>query len=458
MPDVTNLNWRSAPGGRKDGFWEALRHWLVPGIGVKRWLGVMILGTALIGLGVAIILLDIYRAYPESNLLPVFSLMALPRWLRALAFGAAGLTLLLLGMIRLNRALLAPYMRPGRPVARAVAEHRRLGRGPKIVAIGGGNGLATLLRGLKEHTGNLTAIVSVADDGGSSGRLRRSLGIPPPGDLRNCLAALSDDEDLLTQLFRYRFAQEDELDGHAFGNLFIAALTGVTGSFDEGLLEAAHILGIRGQVLPATLADVALVADKTPMMDAQAIRIQGESRIPDMPGRVRAVHLEPNDPPAYPGSIKAVLAADMIVLGPGSLYTSVLPNLLVPDLAKAVRASRGLKVQVCNIANQLGETDGYDAAAHLAALEDQLGRGLIEMLLVNDRLDVPAPEAVHYVPPPATALGSASVFASDLVDPQRPWRHDPAKLAAALIQILEERTGPLESAMPIGEAVHPGLN
>jgi len=153
---------------------------MVPGLGVKRWFAVAILGTALIGLGLAIILLDIYRANPESNLLPVFSLLVLPRWLRAVVFGAAGVALLLLGMYRLNRALLAPYMRPGRPVAQAVAEHRRLGRGPKIVAIGGGNGLATLLRGLKERTGNLTAIVSVADDGGSSGRLRRSLGILPP--------------------------------------------------------------------------------------------------------------------------------------------------------------------------------------------------------------------------------------------------------------------------------------
>jgi uncharacterized cofD-like protein len=326
------------------------------------------------------------------------------------------------------------------------------------VAIGGGHGLATLLRGLKEQTGNLTAIVSVADDGGSSGRIRRSLGIPPPGDLRNCLAALSDDEDLLTQLFQYRFAQGEELDGHAFGNLFIAALTRVTGSFDEGLLEAAHILGIRGQVLPATLADVALVADKTPVMDAHSVRIQGESRIPGMPGRVRTVHLEPNDPPAYPGAIKAILAADMIVLGPGSLYTSVLPNLLVPDLGKAVRASRGFKVHVCNIANQPGETDGYDAAAHLAALEDHVGRGLVDTLLVNDRLDIPAPEPVKYVPPPTKALTSTSVYSTDLVDPQRPWRHDPGKLAAALIQMLEERTGPLVSAPPLGEADLPGLN
>jgi len=202
---------------------------------------------------------------------------------------------------------------------------------------------------------------------------------------------------------------------------------------------------------------VALFADKTPLADAQAIRIQGESRIPGMPGRVRTVHLEPNDPPAYPGAIKAILAADMIVLGPGSLYTSVLPNLLVPDLAKAVRASRAFKVQVCNIANQPGETDGYSALAHLKAVEDHVGRGLVEMLLVNDRRDIPAPETVSFVPPPSSGL-SVSVFATDLVDPQRPWRHEPAKLAAALIQMLEERTGPLETLAPLGEAIQPGLN
>ncbi|MCK4693330.1 MAG: YvcK family protein, partial [Anaerolineales bacterium] len=281
--------------------WRRLGRWLKPGLGVKRWLLVLVVGTTLIGLGLAVLLLDIYRAYPESPWLALLSLSALPRWLRALVLSLAGLSLLLIAVFSLNRTLLAPYIRPGKSVVEAVAQHRRLERGPKIVTIGGGTGLSTLLRGLKRHTGNLTAIVTVTDDGGSSGRLRRSLGLPPPGDIRACIAALSDDEDLLTQLFQYRFVEGDELNGHSFGNLFIAALAGVTGSFDQGIMEAARILSIRGKVLPSTLKDVTLVADKIPSLASEAFRIKGESLIPETSGRIRRVHLEPNDPPAYPG-------------------------------------------------------------------------------------------------------------------------------------------------------------
>ncbi len=414
----------------------------------------MVLGTALIGLGLAYILLDIYRANPDSNLLATISLTALPRWARAVLLGAAGAACLLLGGFRLNRTLLAPYVRPGKPVVDAIAEHRRLGRGPKVVALGGGNGLATLLRGLKEHTTNLTAIVTVADDGGSSGRLRRELGLPPPGDVRNCLAALSDDEDLLTQLFQYRFMEGGDLEGHSFGNLFIAALAGVTGSFDRGVLEAGRVLRIRGQVLPATLSDVALVADKTGELDAQSVRIQGESRIPGFPGRISRVHLDPGEPPAYPEAIRAVLGADMIVIGPGSLYTSILPNLLVPDLAGAIRASRAFKVYVCNVASQPGETDGYDCGQHLAALESHVGGNLVDGILVNNRIPLHLPEGVHPVPLAEGANQTVTSFPADVVDPERPWRHDSEKLAHVLLRLLEERTGPLELT-PIDRAQSP---
>ena len=414
----------------------------------------MVLGTALIGLGLAYILLDIYRANPDSNLLATISLTALPRWARAVLLGAAGVAFLLLGGFRLNHTLLAPYVRPGKPVVDAIAEHRRLGRGPKVVALGGGNGLATLLRGLKEHTTNLTAIVTVADDGGSSGRLRRELGLPPPGDVRNCLAALSDDEDLLTQLFQYRFMEGGDLEGHSFGNLFIAALAGVTGSFDRGVLEAGRVLRIRGQVLPATLSDVALVADKTAEIDAQAVRIQGESRIPGFPGRISRVHLDPGEPPAYPEAIRAVLGADMIVIGPGSLYTSILPNLLVPDLAGAIRASRAFKVYVCNVASQPGETDGYDSGQHLAALESHVGGNLVDGILVNNRIPLHLPEGVHPVPLADGANQTVTSFPADVVDPERPWRHDSEKLAHVLLRLLEERTGPLDMT-PIDRAQSP---
>jgi len=404
----------------------------------------MILGTALIGLGLAYILLDLYRANPDSSLLATLSLTALPRWARALLLGAAGIGLLVLGGLQLNRTLLAPFLRPGKLVVDVVAEHRRLGRGPKIVAVGGGNGLATLLRGLKEHTTNLTAIVTVADDGGSSGRLRRDLGLPPPGDVRNCLAALSDDEDLLTQLFQYRFLEGPGLEGHSFGNLFIAALAGVTGSFDRGVLEAGHVLRIRGQVLPATLSDVALVADKTPALDAQTVRVQGESRIPDFPGRIYRVHLDPGEPPAYPEAIRAVLSADMVVIGPGSLFTSILPNLLVPDLAQAIRASRAFKVFVCNVAEQPGETDGFDCAQHLEALEAHVGSGLVDGILVNSLVPDRLPERVRPVPLSEGKLVAVPGFPADVIDLDRPWRHDSEKLAHVLLRLLEERTGPLD--------------
>lgn len=416
--------------------------WLQPGLGVKRWLLLMVAGTALIGLGLAIVLLDMYRAYPDSNLLYYLSLRPFPRFLRAVILGGSGVGILLLAIWRLNRNLLAPYVRPGRPIVEVVAEHRRLGRGPHIVAIGGGTGLSTLLRGLKAHTTNLTAIVTMADDGGSSGRLRRSLGLLPPGDLRNCLAALSDDEQLLTHLFQYRFPQ-GELGGHSFGNLFIAALAGVTGSFEQGLLEAGRVLTVRGLVLPSTLEDVALIADKMPVQNVQAVRVRGESRIPELPGRIRRVHLEPNDPHAYPMAIRAILNAEMIVLGPGSLYTSVIPNLLVPDVVHAIRASKAFKVYVCNIAGQSGETDRYDCLDHVQAIEEHVGKDLFEIVLAHDGDSLGLPEGVHPVGAPDQSLNYGRVLA-DLADLEQPWRHDSARLAGKLVELLEERTGPLE--------------
>jgi uncharacterized cofD-like protein len=443
--------------GRRLSQWRLIWRWFQPGLGVKRWLLVMVIATALLGLGLAVLLLDYYVGHPDSALLNYLSLRALPRWLRAALLGATGLTLLVFAVVRLNRSLLAPYVSPGRPLVEAVAEHRRLGRGPRIVAVGGGNGLATLLRGLKHHTTNLTAIVTMADDGGSSGRLRRSLGLPPPGDLRNCLAALSDDEKLLTQLFRYRFRRGEELEGHSFGNLFIAALAGVTGSFDRGLLEAGRVLTIRGRVLPSTLADIALLADKTPAMDVQAVRIQGESKIPEVPGSVRRVFLEPNEPAAYPLALQAILNAEMIVVGPGSLYTSILPNLLVPDITHAIRASQAFTVYVCNVAVQPGETDGYDCGAHLKALEAHIGRGLVDLVLANELADIGVPNAVELVAPGRNGI-NAPVQLADMLDTEQPWRHDATKLAQTLIELLEERTGPLD--LPLIEEIEPsaGLN
>lgn len=436
--------------GRPMSRWRSFQRWLKPGLGVKRWLGLMIIGTALIGLGVAVVLLDIYRQNPGSPWLGFFALSAWPRWLRALVFGASGIGMFLFGFARLYRTLLAPYRRAGKPMIDQVAEHRRLERGPKIVAIGGGTGLATLLRGLKNYSGNITAVVTVADDGGSSGRLRRSLGLLPPGDLRNCIAALSDDEDLLTQLFQYRFSEGDDLAGHSFGNLFIAALAGATGSFDQGILEAGRVLAIRGRVLPATLADVSLVAEKTPEPNAQAVRIKGESSISAHPGRILRVQLEPNSPPAYPGAIHAILNADMIVIGPGSLFTSVIPPLLVRDVSEAIEASRAFKVYICNMTTQPGETDGFDVQAHLQALEDHVGEGLIDLLLLNDDFDADLPEGIAWVRVSPGRRLMVLAYESGFGGDETPWQHDPYKLAERLVALLDEKTGPLE--MPLVES------
>ncbi len=409
----------------------------------------LILGTALIGLGLAVLLLDYYRSHPDSSFLALMSLSTLPRLARAFVLGAIGTTLLVIGLVKLNRVLLAPYVQPGQTVIEAVARHRRLGRGPKLVAIGGGTGLSTLLRGLKLHSGNITAIVSVADDGGSSGRLRQALGLPPPGDIRACLAALSADEDLLTQLFQYRFRQGEELLGHSFGNLFIAALSSVTGSFEEGVREAARVLNIAGQVLPSTSANIELIADKAIVVAGEVVRIEGESHIPSAPGQIRRVQLEPIDPPAYPAAIQAVLNADMIIIGPGSLYTSILPNLLVPRLAEAIEASRAFKVFVCNVATQAGETEHMDCGQHLEAIRAHIGRTLVDMVVANDRLDCKIPEGLELVHPGLGHDRSVPLYTNDLIDEHMPSRHDPEKLASTLIALLEERTGPLDLT-PVG--------
>jgi uncharacterized cofD-like protein len=324
-----------------------------------------------------------------------------------------------------------------------ITRHRRKERGPRIVALGGGHGLSTLLRGLKHHTSNLTAIVTVADDGGSSGRLRRSLGILPPGDIRNCLAALSDEEDLLSQLFQYRFAQGGDagVEGHSFGNLFISALTGITGSFEGAVTASGRVLAVSGKVYPSTLQDIRLVADMILPHTTGEIRIAGESQIPETTGRVRRVWLEPNTPSPYPQAIHALLSADLIIVGPGSLYTSILPNLLVPDITAAIRSSRGVKIYVCNVATQPGETQGYSVGDHLRALEDHVGRDLFDLILCNRRMDAPLPAGVEWVAAEKELHAQYHLHFADVVDEEYPWRHDSEKLAQTIVAILQEKMG-----------------
>jgi uncharacterized cofD-like protein len=311
-------------------------------------------------------------------------------------------------------------------------------RGPKIVAIGGGTGLSTFLRGLKEYTNNITAIVTVADDGGSSGRLRKELGVLPPGDFRQCIAALAEDEALMTALFQYRFSEGDSLKGHAFGNLFIVALAQVTGNFERALLEAGRVLSIRGRILPSTLAHVTLCADVRG--EGMLHRAVGEHNIPESGLPIERVFLEPNNPPAYPEAVRAILNADLIVAGPGSLYTSVMPNLLVTDIAHAVRHSRAPALYIANVATQLGETEGYTIHAHLAAIERHSGMKLFDYMLVNDNLQprLPAQLTIQMLQPDGEGNGY-EVVRADVVDEQKPWRHDAKKLAQAVMNFIATR-------------------
>ena len=421
--------------------------WFKPGLGIKRWLVLILLGITLMGVGLAIFLLDIYRTDTSNTAILTFlayaSLRFLPRIARVIIFGALGVGLIGYGMWGLNRALLRPFMRPGKAVVDQLADYRRRERGPRVAAIGGGHGLSTLLRGLKEHTRNITAVVTVADDGGSSGRLRESLGILPPGDIRNCLAALSNDEDLLTQLFQYRFSGAPELEGHSFGNLFITALSDLTGSFEQAIAESGRALSVSGRVLPSTLHNVKLVADIRLPYVVNEVRVQGESKIPEMAGRVRRVWLEPNNPPAFPPVLQAILNAELIVVGPGSLYTSILPNMLVPDLLAAIHASRAVKVYVCNIATQAGETDLFSCYDHVRALEEHIGEDMFDVVLCNDNYEAALGRTSKWVRADERSLSDERVYCADLVNEDHPWRHDSIKLAQVLMDLFYERTGPL---------------
>jgi uncharacterized cofD-like protein len=444
------INSSPAPGTQRLSFLDRLRagpivKWLTPGIGVKRWVILLGFGITLIALGFAFVLVDIYRSADLPDLAYYVTLQFLPRVARAIVVSVVGVAAIVIAAIELSRSILAPYTRPGdKPVAETLLRHRQRERGPKVVAIGGGTGLSMLLRGLKHYTSNITAIVTVADDGGSSGRLRRELGVLPPGDFRNCLAALADDEALTTQLFQYRFSpKQQDLDGHAFGNLFITAMADVSGSFEQALIESSHVLAITGRILPSTLSDVRLSAE---VRTEQGLRvIEGESNIThevaQARGRIERVRLMPDGARAYPETLRAILDADLIVLGPGSLYTSILPNLLVNSIPEALRATRGMVMYVCNVATQHGETDHYDVHDHVRAIERHIGPEAVDIVLANSRLDVEwqnAPAGVGEIVRIKTLAGPPQYTTADIIDEAHAWRHDSAKLAQAVMQTYAE--------------------
>lgn len=431
-------------------FWQTLRdmpRWLRPGLGVKRWFFFVMAGITFLGLGFAVVLIDLYRTDSTNPTLLTFlsfaSLRFIPRIWRAVIFGGLGIGIAMYGILQLNRSLLKPFIRPGDDVFNQLTGFQRRERGPRIVTIGGGHGLATLLRGLKTHTGNLTAVVTVADDGGSSGRLRETFGILPPGDIRNCLAALSNDEDMLTQLFQYRFSGSPDLEGHSFGNLFITALADLTGSFESAVVESGRVLSVNGRVLPSTLNDVKLVASMELPHSFNEVRVVGESHIPKMAGRIRRVWLEPDDAPVFPPVIKELLSADVIVIGPGSLYTSLLPTLLVREVLASIHASRAIKIYVCNIATQSGETDTFTCYDHVRALEEHVGKDLFDIILCNDNYHGDVGPDSRWVLADEKTLLDTRTHCADLVDEGHSWRHDSHKLAQVILDIFYERTGPL---------------
>jgi uncharacterized cofD-like protein len=432
------------------------RRWLRPGIGVKRWLLLIFLGMLLLALGVAHVIRqvtpDLQPGGLAQSLIDLVTLQFLPFPLRGLVAGGAGAALFLIGAWRLARALTDPLRQDEvTSISDVIYQKRFLARGPRIVAIGGGTGLSTLLRGLKEHTSNLTAIVTVADDGGSSGALREELGIPPVGDIRSCIAALADAEPLMRELLGYRFpgghdvaggpiqTQPGGLGGHAMGNLLLAAMTAIEGGdFEEGVRRMNRVLAVRGKVVPASATPINLVA-----RTRDGVQVTGQSTIMRTPG-IERVWIEPRDVEAAKDAVAAIGDAEIVVLGPGSLFTSVLPVLLIPAIQRAVAKAPGIRVYACNVATQAGETEGFDLADHVDALIAHTQPEIVDLVVANDRFDgedAPWPEdAVEPRWPPAAE--PAPHLATDAVASlDEPHHHDPQRLAAAILRAIE-REGP----------------
>ncbi|MBI2864403.1 MAG: YvcK family protein [Chloroflexi bacterium] len=418
--------------------WENALKWLIPGMRVKRWLLLLIIGIVIISLGFAYFLREVYESYTFPNTVYYVTLQFLNRYVRGAIFLLGGVGLVAMAILRLNRSVLSAFVPEGREddLVDVIYYQRHLRRGPKVVAIGGGTGLSILLRGLKEYTGNLTAVVTVADDGGSSGRLRRELGVLPPGDFRNCIAALADAEPLMTNLLQYRFNGGSGLDGHSFGNLFIVAMSGVTGNFEQALRESSRVLAVRGQILPSTLANVMLCAK---MEDEDVV--QGESNITRSPQKIKQAYLDPSNVQAHPDAIRAILDADLVVLGPGSLFTSILPNLLVDGIQKAIKASSAVKVYVCNVATQPGETDEFTVGDHVDALESHVGPGLFQYVIVNSNDSFRTPAGTEVAPVTLGSFDKSNVrlVAADVINAENPLRHDSKKLAAAIMKVYYRR-------------------
>lgn len=410
--------------------------WLLPGLQIKRWFGLIIIGTIVSLLGLCV-LFNMKPVYFAVGILKYIALSVNQELLGAILLLAGGYVFLM-GWKNTNYSILdLSEERDRHALLESLYKRRKLNYGPKIVAVGGGTGLSTMLKGIKKITNNITAVVTVGDDGGSSGRLRQEMGILPPGDIRNCIAALADDEDLVTKLFQYRFKTGEGLEGHSFGNLFLTALCSITGNMVRAVQESAKVLNIRGRVLPSTLDDMKLAAE---MEDGTVI--EGESNIPESGKKIKRLFTQPSSCKPLPEVIDAISDADLIILGPGSLYTSVIPNLLIKDISEAISKSCAKKIYVCNIMTQPGETTGYSASEHIQAILDHAGYpNMIEAVLVNNSLPEDLSPDYEKSDSYPVVIDTEAIKAKDIdvvttrlyeENEQKYVRHSPPRLARAI--------------------------
>jgi len=397
---------------------------LHPGIGIKRWIVLGAFGISICSFGTTFFVRRMFLVtFPDF--LPWYWEGILLLWV-----GLVTITLAIVGLYR----TLAPMV-VGMASLESIGDtlYTRMSRdkGPKIVAIGGGTGLSVLLRGLKLHTNNLTAIIGVADDGGSSGILRRELGVLPPGDFRNCIVAMSDENSLLPELLQYRFSQGNGLKGHSFGNLFITAMSHVAGNFENALQESSKVLAVKGQIIPATTDNLKLSATLS-----SGEVVEGESKITERGGRIENISIEPQNASAYPKALKEISDADILILGPGSLYTSILPNLMVPGIKNAIHASRSTKIYVCNVATEVGETGGFSMNDHIEALQKHTSETVVDWIAANHNITNLGTE---FKGEPVTIseehIEHAKLVTSDIIDSTHPVRHDSEKLATFILKI-----------------------
>lgn len=398
--------------------------WLYPGMWVKRWILLTVVGIILISMGFVMVILE------QNSKNKTFAGIII----------ILGILSVITGIKRIIKSFITILLpRREDELVDKIYQKRILDRGPKIVVIGGGTGLSTLLHGLKEYTSNITAIVTVADDGGSSGRLRQDFDILPPGDIRNCLVALADAEPLMGKLFQFRFGEGTEFSGHSFGNLFITAMSKVTGDFEAAIKESSKVLAIRGRVVPSTLDKVTLLAEH--LDGSETI---GESQIPQAKSPVKRIHLRPVNCNPTDEAIDAVRKADAIILGPGSLYTSIIPNLLVGRVYQEMVSSKAVKIYVCNVMTQKGETDDYKASDHLRAIIEHTSPGIADYCIVNtariqDEMLKKYKEENSYpvVPDPENLKKMrCRVIEAHIISARDYVRHDPGKLAKIVIDLV----------------------